>query len=270
MDDEEEQPSGDQWSSDMWRKALVEGQVATKWMRRLMRATPSSPRCSMCYAPFRGLGGRIFGLAGFSASRKNPNWCQRCFEEGPMGGAEVDTGVLFADIRGFTTFSESRSPEEVTRHANRFYAVAANVLARHDAVIDKMVGDEVMALFVPGFAGKDYVRKMAQAAEAMLRGVGYGGGEPWLPLGLGIDVGNAWVGNVGAGEVKDFTALGDVVNTAARLQGQARPGQIVMGERVYEVVAERYPEAAPVSLDLKGKSEPVAARIVDLSGVPVA
>ena len=162
--------------------------------------------------------------------------------------------------------SETMAPEEAARLMNRFYAVAAHVLSFADAVIDKLVGDEVMALFVPGFAGRDYLQKMASAAESLLVGVGYGPrGDPWLPLGVGMDRGLAFVGNVGAGEVKDFTALGDVVNTAARLQAEAKAGQIVMSERVFEQVAARYPDAQPVELELKGKSEPVAARVVEFA-----
>lgn len=261
MDDPPEQVS-----SEEWRKALADGELASHALRRFFRIWPASPRCGMCLAPFKGIGGRIFRMAGFGVSRKNPNWCKMCFEEAPMGGAEVDTGVLFADIRGFTTMSESRSPEDVARLVNRFYAVAASVLARHDAVIDKLVGDEVMALFVPGFAGKDYAQKMVSAADSLLRAVGYGSAqEPWLPLGLGLDYGLAFVGNVGSGDVKDFTALGNVVNTTARLQAQAKPGQIVMSERLYQTAGERYPDAASVTLDLKGKAEPFAARVIDLS-----
>jgi len=251
-----------------WRKALVDGYVLSLRMRRLFRMLPSSPRCGMCMAPFKGIGSVLLGLTPFtSPSRKNPNWCKACFEASPVGGCEVPTGVLFADIRGFTAYSESRSPVEVAAHLNRFYAIATDIFARHDAVIDKMVGDEMMALWLPGFAGKEqYIPKMITGAEALLRAAGFGGAEePWLPLGLGLDMGVAFVGNVGDGVVKDFTALGDVVNTAARLQGQAKPGQIVMSERVYEYVGDRYPNAPQVQLDLKGKSEPVAARIVELS-----
>ena len=80
-----------------------------------------------------------------------------------------------------------------------------------------------------------------------------------------------WAGNVGSGEVKDFTALGDVVNTASRLQSHAKPGQIVMTERVYqEAAAERFPDAPMVQMDLKGKSEPVAGRIVELTAAVAA
>ena len=175
-------------------------------------------------------------------------------------------GILFADVRGYTALAEKEAPEEIARLLNRFYAVATNQLASRDALIDKLVGDEVMALFLTGLTGPGCFRKMASAAEGLLRGVGHGSSEgPWLPLGIGLDFGIAYVGNVGAGEVKDFTAIGDVVNTAARLQAEAKPGQIVMSERVYREVAERYPEVPRVELQLKGKSEPVAARVVEFA-----
>jgi adenylate cyclase len=256
-----------------WRRALAEGDMGSRSMRRIFRLLPSSPRCGMCMAPFKGLGALLLKPTPFtSRSRKNPNWCKVCFEASPLGGAEVETGVLFADIRGFTSYSEGRSPEEVARLLNRFYGVATGIFAAQDAVIDKLAGDEVMALWLPGFAGRDtYIEKMLTGAEQLLHAVGFGSPQgPWLPLGLGLDWGPAFVGNVGSGEVKDFTALGDVVNTAARLQAQARPGQIVMSERVYAAAAGRYPETPLLRLELKGKSEPVAARIVDLADAAAA
>ncbi len=173
--------------------------------------------------------------------------------------------MLFADVRGYTSLAEQQTPGETARLMNRFYAVATDVLATHNAVIDKLVGDEVMALFIRGFAGHGYLEEMASSADGLLRAVGYGNGEPWLAVGIGLDFGPAYVGNVGSGEVKDFTALGDVVNTAARLQAEARPGQIVMSERVYQAVSERFPGASAVEFTLKGKSEPVAARVIDLA-----
>ncbi len=79
-----------------------------------------------------------------------------------------------------------------------------------------------------------------------------------------LDFGLAFVGNVGSGEVKDFTAIGDVVNTAARLRSAEMPGQVVMSERVYQEVRDRYPFTPPVELQLKGKSEPVSAHVVEV------
>jgi adenylate cyclase len=164
--------------------------------------------------------------------------------------------------------TEAGNPEDIARLMNRFYASATRVLADHNAIIDKLVGDEVMALFIRGFAGDSYIEKMAASAEGLLRDIGFGKGDPWLPVGVGLDFGRAFVGNVGTAGIKDFTALGDVVNTAARLQAEAKPGQIVMTDRVYALVADRYSQASKVQFDLRGKSDPVVARVVDLNLVP--
>ncbi len=249
-------------SDEDWYRFLTEGEDDHRTFRRVIRKVPSNPRCKMCYIPFGGVGGRFNRLRGNGPSRKNPGFCRGCFEAAPIGGAEVDIGILFADVRGFTAMSESQGPTAIATLMNRFYEMATDVLTQHDAIIDKLVGDEVMALFVPGFTGRDYIGKMVEAADGLLLGVGYGE-VPWLSLGVGLDAGVSYVGNVGSGEVKDFTALGDVVNTAARLQAEAKPGQILMSERVYEKVADRYPDATGVELDLKGKSERVSARIVE-------
>src|SRR5581483_8798291 len=179
----------------------------------LMRRLPSEPRCRLCNAPYGGLGGRIMRRFGFGPSRKNPMLCNTCFEKAPMGGVEMEIGVLFADVRGFTSLSESMSPPAVAEMLNRFYAVATRVLGR-SAVIDKLVGDEVMAIYIPQLMGDQWEDDILRDASELLTEVGFGPGqEPWLRLGIGVDVGRAYVGNVGSCDVKDFTALGDVVNT---------------------------------------------------------
>ena len=227
-------------------------------LRHFNRALPAAPRCKLCACPFGGLG-RVLPLPNFTPSRKNPNFCKRCFEQAPLGCREMEIGVLFADVRGYTALSESRPTAEVTELMNRFYALATNVLVRHDAVIDKLIGDEVMALFIPSWTPAATAH-MLQAAEDLLRGVGFGSDEePWLPLGIGVDYGSASVGNVGSGEVKDFTAIGDVVNTAARLQQCAEAGQLGMSERVRANLEGPRPDAEAVELHLKGKAEPVRA-----------
>ena len=88
--------------------------------------------------------------------------------------------------------------------------------------------------------------------------------DPWLRVGVGLDVGRAYVGNVGSGEVKDFTALGDVVNTAARLQSSAGAGQIVMSGRLFDRLSEQPADATSTTLDLKGKQAPEPVRVLDL------
>src|SRR3990170_2811424 len=137
-----------------------------------MRRLPSSPRCAMCLSPFGGIGGRVLRLAGFAPSRKNPRWCNRCFEGAPLGGVELEIAVLFADVRGYTSMAEKMQPEQVAALMNRFYGAATDVLSKQDAVIDKLAGDQVMALFVPGLARRGPAEQCAAAAGLLLRSVG--------------------------------------------------------------------------------------------------
>lgn len=230
---------------------------------RVMRRLPAEPRCRLCNAPYGGIGGRIMRRFGFGPSRKNPTLCNTCFEKAPMGGVDMEIGVLFADVRGFTSIAERTSTDKVARLLNRFYAAASAVLTR-SALIDKFVGDEVMALYLPQLLREHWEDELVRDASDLLASVGYGtSSEPWLQLGIGLDVGRAYVGNVGAGEVKDFTAVGDVVNTAARLQSVARGGQIVLSERLFERLASP-PDAAATTVGLKGKQDAEPARVIDL------
>src|SRR3954464_2125342 len=233
----------------------------------VMRHLPSEPRCRLCKAPYGGMGGRVMRRFGYGPSRKNPSLCNTCFEEAPMGGVEMEIGVLFADVRGFTSLAETMAPTGVAELLNRFYESASRILSR-SAIVDKLVGDEVMALYLPQlFRGEGWEDDMLRDARDLLEAVGYGSAdEPWLRLGVGIDVGRAFVGNVGSGEVKDFTAIGDVVNTTARLQSAAEAGQIVLSERLCGGLSAAPAAAARSSLDLKGKSEPEQVRVVDLAG----
>jgi adenylate cyclase len=236
----------------------------TRAFIRLMRLLPADPRCRLCRAPFGGRAGRVMRRFGRGPSRKNPSLCSICFEQAPMGGVQLEIGVLFADVRGFTSLAEHMAPSEVAELLNRFYAAASEVLTR-SAIVDKLVGDEVMALYLPRLIGKGWVDDVVRDAADLLAAVGYGTPEgPWLSLGVGIDIGQAYVGNVGSGEVKDFTALGDVVNTASRLQSAAAAGQIVMSERLFDRLTAPPSQASPASLELKGKQEVQRARILDL------
>ena len=243
-----------------WRDHLVKGHRTEHLARRLFPFVPASPRCKICFVPFAGFG-RSLQFLGWSPSRKNPRLCTWCCERLPLGGAEVDIAVLFVDIRNYTSLVEQMPGQDVATLMNRFYRVATQALIDHDAIIDKLLGDSVMALFIPGVAGPGYRDMAVRAGEALLRSVGYGAPDgPWLPLGVGLHAGPAFVGNVGAEGVVDFTAIGDTVNVASRIQAQAAAGTILMSEAVYAAVAGRYGELEPRSLTLKGKHEPVAVR----------
>jgi adenylate cyclase len=237
---------------------------------RVMRRLPAEPRCRLCNAPYGGIGGHIMRRFGYGPSRKNPTLCNMCFEKAPMGGVDMEIGVLFADIRGFTSLAERTPTGEVARLLNRFYAAASAILTR-SALIDKFVGDQVMALYLPQLLGEHWEDELVRDANDLLASVGFGTSPgPWLQLGVGLDIGRAYVGNVGAGEVKDFTAVGDVVNTAARLQSAAGGGQIILSERLFERLAARPDNATATSLRLKGKQDAEPARVIDLGAATTA
>lgn len=226
-------------------------------IRRLYRYLPTNPRCRVCLVPFAGVGAWV----GIRPSRKNANFCQSCLESAPMGGHEVRTGVLFADIRGFTPHAEAHGPSAAAEILSRFYALASDVLTQDDALVE-LVGDQVMALYLPMFpslAGHEPERMVA-AAQRLVRAVA--ARDDLLPVGVGLHIGTCSVGNVGKGAEKDFTAVGDVVNTASRLQGRAAPSEIVLSADIHAGAGTSVADAKPISLELKGKAAPFAAYVL--------
>ena len=250
---------GEPLTSEDWETyyRLMSGRSGRLWMG-LLRSLPSSPRCGICGAPFAGLGSRLVKPLGYRPSRKNPTFCDTCIEASPPGGMTTEVGVLFADLRGFTRLSEQSDPETVSALLRRFYASAERVLFP-EAIIDKLIGDEVMALYLPMF-GKlgDPAATMLRQSRELLAQVGYGSEEgPFVEVGIGLDYGEAFVGNVGERSLYDFTAIGDVVNVASRLQGEAKGGEIVASGRLIERLT--IPVGERVEVSLKGKAEPVTA-----------
>jgi adenylate cyclase len=246
-------------TSEQWRTLLTEGHGALVRARRVFRHLPAEPRCKVCGNPFGGVAGHVLAAAGFSPSRKNPNLCTRCCDALPPGGAEVDVAVLFADVRGSTALAERAEPTDVAALLNRFYFVATRALLRYDAVIDKLIGDEVMALFVPGISGAEYRRRAVEAGLALLHAVGYGSLEgPWIELGEAVNAGIAYVGNIGTAVV-DFTAIGDAVNVAARMQQLAAEGELLVSAGVADDISAHAPRR---TLKLRGREQPIDAFVL--------
>jgi adenylate cyclase len=155
--------------------------------------------------------------------------CPTAEEDGEINGAEVEISMLFADVRGSSKLARQMPTWDFTRLMNRFYNVSKEVLIEADAIIEKFVGDEVVALFVPLMTGPYHARRAVEAAKALLRATGHADGEqPWVPLGAGVHTGVAFVGVVGMKGSSDFTALGDPVNIAAHLASQAAAGEILV------------------------------------------
>ena len=241
-----------------WQALLVEGYEPLKKVQRVFRRLPRDPRCKLCHTPFGGFGGKVVGLVGRKPSRKSPNLCQYCFDHLPTGGIEIDIGVLFADVRGSTPIGEQSTATEFADRLNRFYKTATDVVIRHDGLVDKLIGDEVMALFLPGIAGSDYRRRAAQAALDLASAVDD------LPVGVAANAGIAYVGTVGSGTVLDFTALGDAVNVGARLQSHSSPGDVVLASDLYRLVAADHPDARSERVEVRGRDEPVDVHVVSV------
>lgn len=253
---------------EMWEKNLMEGNVRMRRYRHLYGMLPSNPRCVNCHRPFAGIGGAVLrALQGVRRSTKNNRYCAGCHYVTSQfpGGAELELTMLFVDVRGSTTIAETMNDTEFSQLMNRFYEATIKVLVNADAFIDKLVGDEVTALFIPGFAGEEHARRAVKAGQALLRATGYGeaGGE-WVPIGVGIHTGRAWVGSIvgASGEAADFTALGDNVNVAARLASKAGPGEVVISEATYQAAGIEGEGLEKRELALKGKSERVSVRVL--------
>ncbi len=241
-----------------WQALLVDGYEPLKKAQRLFRRLPRDPRCKLCQNPFGGVGGKLFGWMGRKPSRKNPNLCQYCFDHLPTGGIELDIGVVFADVRSSTAMGERATATEFAARLNEFYATATDVFVRHDGLIDKLIGDEVMALFLPGLSGPDYRRATALAAIELASAVHD------LPVGVAANAGVAFVGKVGVGSIVDFTALGDAVNVGARLQSNASPGEVVLAADLYDLVAADHPGGRQERLTVRGRDEPVDVRVLSV------
>jgi adenylate cyclase len=224
-----------------------------------------------CNVPFAGIGGKLAPLLGGGRpSPKNPRYCDACtyFNTNFPGGAEVVLTMLFVDVRGSTALAESMSAVEFSRLMNRFYEVTINVLVKADAFVDKLVGDEVTALFFPGYAGREHARRAVETGQALLRVTGHAdAGEPWIPVGVGIHTGPAWVGSImgASGATADFTALGDNVNIAARLASRARAGEVLVSEASCLAAGLETEGLEKRELELKGRSESVNVRVLHVT-----
>jgi adenylate cyclase len=245
-------------SEEIWREMLLNPSRMLR-VRRFWGRLPSPPRCKWCTRPFGGPGGVVMRAVGLGPWTKNSKYCTGCFRvlRKSHGGAEVDCSLLFADVRGSTSLGERMSPRDFNRLMGRFYDVATDVLVAHDAIVDKFVGDEIIGIFVPAMAGPDHSRSAIDAAKELLRRTGHlEGGDPWLPIGAGVNSGRAYVGAIGEGPDTELTAMGDVVNTAARLASAAGPGEILVSARAAEAAGVPATAHERRTLKLKGRREP--------------
>ena len=180
-----------------------------------------------------------------------------------LGGENRDIAVLFVDIRGFTTMSEALEPEQVVEILNEYLSLTTKSIFDNSGTLDKFVGDATMAVFNSPFDLEDYEYKAVCAAMDIVKG-GEAIEDKFLKrfgrsvgFGVGVNVGPAVVGNVGCEFRMDFTAIGDTVNTAARLEANAKKGQVLISDVLYERLKDRIEVAEVGEIPLKGKTKGV-------------
>ena len=255
-------------SDEYWRDYLTRGASMERRMRGIFRRIPTGPRCRLCAAPFNGIGAPLMRMIGKHASDKNPTICNTCFDylATHHGGAEIVCSFLFADIRGSTALAEGMSSGAFRGLLDRFYATASNVVFAHDGSVDKFVGDELVAIFFPMISGERHTGLAVEAGLALLRATGHeDAGGPWVRVGAAVHAGPAWVGAVGDGAHTELTALGDTVNTTARLASAAAAGEVLVTVEA-AVVAGLDPALQRRSLELRGKQ--LATDVVSLIVAP--
>ncbi|HWM89543.1 MAG TPA: adenylate/guanylate cyclase domain-containing protein [Thermoanaerobaculia bacterium] len=181
-----------------------------------------------------------------------------------LGGSKRRVAVLFSDIRGFTSLSETMSPDEIATLLTEYFTVMVEIVFEHGGTLDKFIGDALMALWGAPIAHDDDADRANRAAVAMQRALERLNeewsrkGRPRLSVGIGISLGDVFAGNIGSDRRLEYTVIGDAVNTAARLCSEAGPGEILIAEPLFRELATPPPGENLEPLPLKGKTHAVA------------
>ncbi|MFN8520111.1 MAG: adenylate/guanylate cyclase domain-containing protein [Chloroflexota bacterium] len=174
-----------------------------------------------------------------------------------LGGEVAEVSVLFADLRGYTSYAEGKAPDEVVAMLNEAYRSAVPAVFDEGGTIVQFMGDALMAIFNAPVRQEDHALRAARAGLALQRAMGSSGDDDPRPrFRVGINTGPALVGNVGSDEIRNFSALGDTTNVAARLKTFAEAGSVVIGERTFELIRDHATVRPLGTPDLKGRSAP--------------
>ena len=177
------------------------------------------------------------------------------------GGRQTEVTMLFSDIRGFTTMSDGRPPQEIVNTLNEYFEVMVDILFQYSGTLDKFVGDEIIGLFGAPIAIDDAPFKAVACALAMLQGLEEfnrtraAENQAPIRIGIGINTGNVITGSIGSTRALQYTAIGDAMNVASRLVNVAGSGEIIISESTHRAVAGRVEAAALPPVKVKGKAE---------------
>ncbi|MDQ4118687.1 MAG: GAF domain-containing protein [Actinomycetota bacterium] len=186
-------------------------------------------------------------------------------EQAGLGGAVVEVTVLMADLRGFTAFAEATEPDEVVAMLNAYYGVIVPLILEEGGTVVQFVGDAVMAIWNAPVRQPDHAERAARAGLALHGAVDVvaAGHDGWPRFRVGVNTGPALVGNIGSEQLRNFTAIGDTTNLAARLQSLAEAGEVVLGPATRERLADGVRVSNQGEVSVKGRREPVPVWLLD-------
>ena len=177
-----------------------------------------------------------------------------------MSGVEIPVTLLFSDIRGSTALGERLRPTEFHAFLDHFYRLSSEAIVAHDGLVDKIVGDEVVSLFFGGISGPNHAAAAVAAAVDLAERAARADAAPSgpIPVGTAVHTGEAFVGGTGpGGTIEDFTALGDVVNTTARLASTARAGEVIVSTAAAEAAGTGVDGLERRTVEIRGRVAPV-------------
>ena len=177
-----------------------------------------------------------------------------------LKGHRNEATIFFADIRGFTHYSDEKEPEDVVDELNEYFEIATRVIVRHGGYVDKFMGDAVLGVFGVPVYRKDHVERAVRAAiylQNELKKANKNDNKLLGSIGIGIDSGIVVSGNIGSQVKMEYTVIGDSVNVASRLNGLAGPGEVIISNTVYEQLGDMIAVKALPIQRIKGKPEPV-------------
>lgn len=179
-----------------------------------------------------------------------------------LGGSNIEATILFADVRGFTPLSENLRPEQIVELLNEYFTNMTDIIFEHQGLLDKYMGDGLMALFGVAYAAKEAPVNAAKAAIDMqrrmisLRQKFFEQFGHQINIGIGINTGVITVGYIGSNRRMEYTGIGDAVNLTARLESNSKPSQIIISSATYELVKDVIPTKSLGPIKVKGKAEP--------------
>ena len=257
---------------EQFRKVLTGEHPELTKMRFRFKHLPSDPRCKLCWAPFSGVGGALVRHFGFGRFPGNPAICQNCisqFRKSGVSAAEIPVTLLFVDIRGSTGIGERLTATQFSDYLGRFYRLGSKAILDHDGLVDKVVGDEIISLFFGGVSGDHHARAGLDAAIELMSRAGQPDATTQgpIPVGGALHTGNAVVGPTGPEHVvDDFTALGDAVNTTARLASAAAAGELLVSVAAAEAAEDLRPDAERRTLDVRGREATIDVVVLRPAG----